>query len=143
MALIHEIDTNAATKWVILALFLDVRGAFDNISSTHLLHTMWQLGCLKAELLWVKSFLANRTTALSFDSHTDIQYPINTGIPQGSPALPILFLLYLCPLFDALKTAHPMLWVPSYIDDIALVTYSRTHEDNACILKKATQIAFK
>jgi hypothetical protein len=104
---------------------------------------MSELGCPKAVLLWGKSFLANRTTALSFDSYTNIQHPINMGILQGSPASPILFPLYLYPLFDALKTAHPMLWVPSYINNIALVTYGRTHEDNAHTLEKAAQTAFK
>jgi hypothetical protein len=113
IVLTHEIDTNTGTKWVTSALFLDVRGAFDNVSSTCLLHTMLQLTCPKAVLSWVKSFLVNRTTALSFDGRTDIQCPINMGIPQGSLASPMLFLLYLCPLFNALKTAHPMLWVPS------------------------------
>jgi hypothetical protein len=125
------------------ALFLNIRGVFNNVSSAHLLHTMLQLGCPKAVLSWVKLFLANRTTALSFDGYTDIQCPINTGIPQGLPASPILFLLYLCPLFDALKTAHPTLWAPSYINDITLVIYGRTCEDNACTLEKAAQIAFK
>jgi ribonuclease HI len=143
MALTHKIDTNAGTKWVMSALFLDVRGAFDNVSSARILHTMSQLGCPKAVLSWGKSFLVNRTTALSFDGRTDIQRPINTGIPQGSPASPILFLLYLRHLFDALKTAHPMLWAPSYIDDVALVTNGMTREDNAHTLEKATQTAFK
>jgi hypothetical protein len=143
MALTHGIDTNAGTKWVMLALFLDVRGAFDNVSSARLLHTISQLGCPKAVLSWVKSFLANRTTALSFDSHTDTQRPINLGILQGLPASPTLFLLYLRPLFDALKTAHHTLWAPSYIDNIALVTHGRTREDNAHILEKAAQTAFK
>jgi hypothetical protein len=50
MALMHEIDTDAGTKWVMSALFLDIRGAFDNISSACLLHTMLQLGCPKAVL---------------------------------------------------------------------------------------------
>jgi hypothetical protein len=68
-----------------------------------------QLGFPKAVLLWGKSFLANNTTALSFDGHTIIQHPINMGIPQGSLALPILFLLYLRPLFDTLKTAYTTL----------------------------------
>jgi hypothetical protein len=126
-----------------LALFLDIRGVFDNVLSTCLLHTMSQLGCPKAVLSWVRSFLPNRTTALSFDCCTNIQRPINTGIPQGSPASPILFLLDLCPLFDALKTAHPKLWVPSYIDDVTLVTHGRTHEDTTHALEKATQTAFK
>jgi hypothetical protein len=94
-------------------------------------------------LSWGKSFLVNRTIALSFDSCTDIQYPINMGIPQGLLGLPILFLLYLHPLFDTLNTTYPILWAPSYIDDITLVTYGRTHKDNACTLEKATQTAFK
>jgi hypothetical protein len=85
----------------------------------------------------------NRTIALSFNGYTNIQYPINMGILQGLPASPILFLLYLCCLFDALKSAHPMLWAPSYIDDIALVTHSRPYEDNTYALEKAAQIVFK
>jgi hypothetical protein len=109
IALMHEIDTNAGTKWVISALFLDIRGMFDNISSACLLHTMSQLGCPKAVLSWGKAFLVNRTTALLFDGHTNIECPINMGIPHGSLASPILFLIYLCPLFDTLNTAHPML----------------------------------
>jgi hypothetical protein len=143
MVLTHEINTNPGTKWVISALFLDVRGTFDNVSSACLLHTMSQLGCPKTVLSWVTSFLVNRTTALSFDSHTNIQHPIIMGILQGSLASPILFLLYFYPLFDTLKTAYPILWAPSYIDDIALVTHGRTHKDNAYVLEKATQTAFK
>jgi ribonuclease HI len=54
-----------------------------------------------------------------------------------------LFLLYLRPLFDALQPAHPTLWAPSYIDDVALVTHSRTREDNACELEAATRTAFQ
>jgi hypothetical protein len=44
MALMYAINTNAGNKWVILALFLDVRVAFDNVSSICLLHMMRQLG---------------------------------------------------------------------------------------------------
>jgi hypothetical protein len=65
------------------------------------------------------------------------------GIPQGSPASPILFLLYLHPLFDAVQSAYPMLWAPSYIDDVALVTHSQMHEDNTHALEAATHIAFQ
>jgi hypothetical protein len=65
------------------------------------------------------------------------------GIPQGSPASPILFLLYLCPLFDTLQSTYPMLWPPSYIDDVALVTHSRMREGNARALEAAAYTAFK
>jgi hypothetical protein len=36
-----------------------------------------------------------------------------------------------------------MLWAPSYIDNIMLVTHSRTCEDNTYTLQKPTQILFK
>jgi hypothetical protein len=45
MALTHAINTNIGNKWVTLVLILDVRGAFNNISSMCLLHIMRQLGC--------------------------------------------------------------------------------------------------
>jgi hypothetical protein len=73
MALMHAIDTNAGNKWVMSVLFLDVRGAFDNVSSTHLLHMMRQLGCPRVVLSSGTTFLADRTTTLSFDSRTDTQ----------------------------------------------------------------------
>jgi hypothetical protein len=65
------------------------------------------------------------------------------GIPQGSPISLILLLLYLHPLFDALQSAYPMLWAPSYIDDIALVIHGQMHEDNTHALKAAAHIVFQ
>jgi hypothetical protein len=127
---------------VISALFLDVRGTFDNVSATHLLMTVRDLGCPAPIVIWGTSFLSDRMTALSFDRHTDIQFPINTSIPQGSPASPILFLMYLHPLFDALSNAYPMLWTPSYIDDVALVIHGCTGEENAQALEAVAQTAF-
>jgi hypothetical protein len=142
MALTHDVEANAKRGLVTSSLFLDIRGAFDNVSSARLLTTMHTLGCLGAVTSWCSSFLSERTTVLSFDGQTDIQRPIQTGIPQGSPASPILFLIYLCPLFDTLQQAHPTLWTLSYIDDIALVAHGRTRKENAGSLEAAARTAF-
>jgi hypothetical protein len=142
MALTHDIESNAKNKLITIALFLDVRGAFDNVSATRLFQTMRHLGCPAPVISWCTSFLTDRTTALSFDGQTDSQRPIMTGIPQGSPASPILFLIYLRPLFDALQTTHPTIWTPSYIEDVALVTDGRTREGNARVLEAAAKTAF-
>jgi hypothetical protein len=138
----HDIEAMAKQKLVTSSLFLDVWGAFDNVSATHLLHTMYALGCPDPIISWGTSFLTNRTTALSFDGHTDVQCPITTGIPQGSPASPILFLIHLRPLFDAITSAHPTIWTPGYIDDIALVTHGCSREENARALEAAARTAF-
>ena len=43
-----------------------------------------------------------RLVSLAFDGQIESQKPVETGIPQGSPTSPILFLLYLAPLFKLL-----------------------------------------
>jgi hypothetical protein len=66
-----------------------------------------------------------------------------TGIPQGSPASPILFLLYLRPLFDSLQLHHPNILSPSYIDDVELVAQGKTREGNSRALEAAARTAFQ
>jgi hypothetical protein len=141
MALMHDVEANAKRGLVTSSLFLDVRGTFDNVSSTRLLTTMHALSCPGAVTSWCSSFLSERTTALSFDGQTDIQRPIQTGIPQGSPASPILFLIYLHPLFDTLQQAHLTLGTPSYIDDVTIVAHGRTRKENAGTLEAAVRMA--
>jgi hypothetical protein len=142
MALTHDIESNVKNKLITTALFLDVRGAFNNVSATRLFQTMRHLGCPAPVISWCTSFLTDGTTALSFNGQTDSQCPIMTGIPQGSPASPIIFLIYLRPLFNALQTTHPTIWTPSYIDDVALITHGHTREGNARALEAAAKTAF-
>ena len=72
-------------------------------------------------LYWVEHFSSNHTTVLAFDGKMKDLSPVQTGISQGSPASPILFLLYLSPLFYKLTTHYHSTWTPSYIDDVAIV----------------------
>src|SRR6202049_3495906 len=95
MALTHEIEQAKHAKEITTALFMDVSGAFDNVSKDCLLHTLRQLGYPIPIQHWVDHFLLKRTTALAFDGRKEDLSPVLTGIPQGSPASPILFLLYL------------------------------------------------
>jgi hypothetical protein len=112
MALTHDIEMGRSKYLTMTALFLDMQGAFDNVSSTQLTSTMRQLGCPMPVVSWCRSFLMERTMALSFNGRIDTQWPIAIGIPQGSPASPILFLRYLRPLFDSLQLQHPSIWEP-------------------------------
>jgi hypothetical protein len=104
---------------------------------------MRQLGYPTPVVSWCRSFLTEWTMALSFDGRTDVQWPMATGIPQGSPALLILFLLYLRPLFDSLQLHHPSIWSPSYIDNVALVAKGKTREGNSRALEVAARTAFQ
>jgi nicotinic acid phosphoribosyltransferase len=68
---------------------------------------------------------------LSFDGQTEEFSTIDTGIPQGSPISPILFLIYIRDLFPS--TAVKIL---SYIDDIALTISSTSLKKNIKILER-------
>jgi retron-type reverse transcriptase len=103
---------------------------------------MRDLGYPVPIVTWGTSFLSDRMTVLLFDGYIDIQHLINPGIPQGSPASPILFLIYLYPIFNTLSNTHPTLWTPSYIDYVALVTHGCTREENTQALEVVAQIAF-
>jgi hypothetical protein len=73
MALMHEVEANAGNHFMMSALFLDIRGAFDNISSACLCTMIHMLGYPTAVMSWCSSFLSDRTTALLFNSRTDTQ----------------------------------------------------------------------
>jgi len=128
LALAHEIDNAKHTKDEVSILLMDVRGAFDNVAKIRLLNTMKQLGFPTPIIHWTDSFLSSRYTALAFDGQREEMQSVQTGIPQGSPVSPILFLIYLQPLFDDLQKHLPNLWTPSYLDDVALVTKERTEK---------------
>src|SRR5437660_10350132 len=84
----------------------DVKGAFDNVHKERLLQTMRKMKLNQKTVRWVESFLSDRRASLSFDKDSEKMSPIETGIPQGSPVSPILFLIYLSPLFTLIEQRH-------------------------------------
>jgi hypothetical protein len=110
---------------------LDIKGAFDYISKNQFLAILKRLKLLISLIAWISHFLEYRLLRLSFDSQIEQFQPISTGIPQGSPILSILFLIYIKELFPSISTS---IW--SYIDDIVLVTSSTSLKKNCKILER-------
>ena len=143
LSLLHDIEMGISNGAVTSALMLDVKGAFDNVSRERLLKTMHDLGLPKQYVGWVNHFMTGRGVALAFDGEKEEMQPVETGIPQGSPISPILFLIYIRPLFDRLKSKFPALGTPSYIDDVGLVYTGRTIKTNVRALQEAARETFK
>lgn len=142
LALVHDIETGRSDGAVTSALMLDVKGAFDNVSKTRLLKTMQELGLPDQFISWVDHFMTDRKVSLAFDGDREDMASVETGIPQGSPISPILFLIYIRPLFDRLKTKFPAVGVPSYIDDVALVFTGKNIRTNVKVLSEIARDAF-
>jgi len=100
------------------ALFMDVKSAFNNVSKVHLGRRMEALG-IEADLVrWTGSFMSDRQVKLVLDGKTGAASPVDTGIPQGSQAAPILFVTYLPGIFDEMEAAVPGFRGLSFVDDI-------------------------
>lgn len=55
---------------------------------------------------------------LVIDGHENKEREIETGIPQGSPVSPILFLIYISGVFDKLTEISPPVTSLSFVDDL-------------------------
>jgi hypothetical protein len=72
---------------------LDVTRAYDNTAHERLLHHLRKKG-LGRVIPWVRAFSSDRSTRICMPEGLAERVPTPTGIPQGSPLSPILYLFY-------------------------------------------------
>ena len=78
-----------------IAIFCDLRKAFDTVNHKILLDKMKKLGIDGVELRWFESYLANRRQLVHISGQNSNILEISTGVPQGSILGPLLFLIYI------------------------------------------------
>ena len=88
---------------------------------------------------WVRSFLTRRSTRIKLPGYISELFPTSTGIPQGSPISPILFLLFNTPLLSACRLYTGNGWCEGYgwVDDVCIVVESDSYIRNVELLEKA------
>jgi hypothetical protein len=96
---------------------MDVKGAYDHVAKYRLYTVLQQLQLPINLISWVSTFLINRLLRLAFDGQIQDFSTIESGVPQGSPVSPILFLIYIRDLFKS----PGITWI-SYVDDVSLTT---------------------
>ena len=74
------------------------------------------------------SFLERRTTSVVLGSFRGDKISTTTGIPQGSPLSPILFLFFASTLLPILRTESSS--AVGFVDDTNILTWSNTTEEN-------------
>ncbi|KAI7698384.1 hypothetical protein KC353_g17003 [Hortaea werneckii] len=121
-------------------LLLDVTGAFDNVSHERLLHNLRTRRVDERMVLWIASFLSERRTRITMDDFTSDEYAINTGIPQGSPLSPMLYIFYNAGLLETCELDEDTS-ATGYIDDAAILACGDTTSETCEKLKLALEKA--
>ena len=116
------------------ALALDMSKALDRVWHAGLLHKLKSYGISGQIFGLISSFLSNRRLQVVQDGKSSQEYPVNTGVPQGSILGPKLFLLYINDLPDDVICD-----IAIYADDTTL--YSRC--DRASDLWQQLELASK
>ncbi|EDN08137.1 predicted protein [Histoplasma mississippiense (nom. inval.)] len=111
-------------------LLLDVTGAFDHVSHPRLLHNLRKRRMDERIVGWVASFLRNRTTTIPLRECTTEPLHVETGIPQGSPISPVLYLFYNADILEDAPLRVTGAAAGGWIDDIYFFTSSCTTDEN-------------
>ena len=104
--------------------YLDFRKAFDSVPHQRLLMKCKAHGLDGNLLHWIESFLTGRKQRVMVKGEPSTWADVISGIPQGSVLGPILFVIFINDLPDAVDS-----YVKIFADDTKIFTHIKTRED--------------
>jgi ribonuclease HI/exonuclease III len=129
--LVEEIeDTVLDSKETASLATFDVKGAFDAVRPNRMVWRLVDQGWPGKVCQWVHSFLSGRYADLTLDGLTGEVVPLGGSLPQGSPISPILYMLFMAPLYR--RGAH----LRGYADDGLVIVAGRLPRDNIARLQR-------
>lgn len=141
--LVQTVHEGWAQKLLTGTIFIDVMGAFDHVDPHKLSEAMEAAGLDYDLIRWTLSFLTDRRVSLVIDGYKASEQPIDSGLPQGSPVSPILFLIYIWGVFQAIERQVPGIKALSYADDIGLIAQGSSVSEICMQLEAAAKAAIE
>jgi hypothetical protein len=135
--LLHDVEQALNQGKTASLLTLDIKGAFDGVLPGRLVYQLRAQGWPDNLVQWVASFVTGRTVQIRLDGELGPIADIHCGLPQGSPVSPILFMLYVAPVFRLGSPKRRF----GYADDGAFLAISLSLKDNCQSLSSTLQEA--
>ena len=121
------IDEGFQNKQDILATFLDVQGAFDNVNCEILLSILASIGCSKKLIIFIQFLLYKRNILTDLSDEERLTFK---GVPQGGVLSPLLYIIYVSKIVDNLQKR---IYVRQFADDIAIFIKSKSTKRKSTI----------
>lgn len=106
-------------------IYTDFQKAFDKVDHDILLRKLAQSGLSRAMLEFFASYLRSRSFVVRFNGNVSGKFEPNSGVPQGSNLGPLLFLIFINDLPEALRFSKSLL----FADDQKMFLNINTHQD--------------
>ena len=117
----------------VVAAFLDVEKAFDNVWHNGLRYKIFQLGLPTKMTRWLSDFLVGRLIQVNVNSFLSNQINPKAGVQQGSVLSPLLFLTY---VNDLSPPHHHQNSLSQFADDTAQWAFSQRVRTAAVLLQQ-------
>ena len=126
------------TKWIdeencIDTIFLDFQKAFDSVPHERLLSKLKAYGIIGKYYNWIRDFLSNRRQRVIVGNEKSEWEPVKSGIPQGSVLGPLMFVIFINDLPDAVSST-----IKIFADDTKMYRQINSDEDRKMLQKRYT-----
>ena len=111
-------------------VILDFSKAFDTVPHQRLLCKLKNIGINNSLLEWIKIFLTTRHQKVLLDGETSTESQVTSGVPQGTVLGPLLFLIYINDVPDAVSSD-----VRLFADDCIMYKEIKTAKDQDALQK--------
>ena len=112
-------------------IYLDFAKAFDKVDHKILLCKLHNMGIQGKLYNWIENFLRNRKQKVIVDGETSEAAEVKSGVPQGTVLGPILFLLFINDITEAIEYAGIQL----FADDSKFTMEILSEEDHEKLQK--------
>ena len=109
-------------------IFLDISKAFDKISHKYILSKLLYYGIRNHTLSWIGAFLSNRTQTTVANGVHSSYVEVTSGVPLGSVLEPMLFLLFMNDINNAMISQLKL-----FADDSVLDRNIRSQNDQVIL----------